>query len=105
GCSMNSERSAKASRSFYGSRSFRLPQERLRVFRSARLSTSAREKSVRATVDAPKRRRREGGQPSGLLSSTFVGFDGREWWTRFAASALALATLASPARAQPSTSF
>jgi hypothetical protein len=41
-------------------------------------------------------------QPSGLLSSTFVGFHAREWWTRFAASAFALAMLAPPVRAQSS---
>src|SRR2546425_8300138 len=36
----------------------------LEAQRSARLSTSAREQHERATVDAPKRLWREGGQPS-----------------------------------------
>lgn len=34
-----------------------------------------------------------------------VGAHGREWWTRFAWSALALAALSAPAAAQPSASF
>jgi hypothetical protein len=40
-----------------------------------------------------------------VLSFAAVGCHGREWWTRFASSALVLATLAFPASAQSSWTF
>jgi hypothetical protein len=40
-----------------------------------------------------------------VLSFAAVGFHGREWWTRFASSALALATLSAPASAQSSATY
>ena len=40
-----------------------------------------------------------------VLSFAAVGFHGREWWTRPASAALALATLSVPAPAQPSAPF
>ncbi len=40
-----------------------------------------------------------------VLSFAAVGFHGREWWTRPASAALALATLSIPASAQPSAPF
>jgi len=40
-----------------------------------------------------------------VLSFAAVGCHGREWWTRFASSALALATLSVPASAQSSGTF
>src|SRR5262249_13727796 len=82
-CSMSgNERSAEASRSFRLP-SFRLPQ-------------------VRA---APKRRlaRRRVAERSVIIAT--VGSHARESWTRSAASALALAMLASPARAQTLSAF
>ena len=49
--------------------------------------------------------RKSNGTDVRVLSFAAVGFHGREWWTRLASAALALATLSIPASAQPPAAF